>query len=261
LNMDFPGHTVLIGYEPRLDAFAGFDIRQHRIFTQGSPSVQININTIREALTIGLSIDHKSNDEIAVGFRGDNFLNYVLNAGLLHRHTVDADTVRLISSLGQIESQEDYLRKLIDYEETQEPIERKKVVSEVSRLSRNSNFREKVLRAYNRKCAITGIQLTLPEAAHILPVIAPESNDSVNNGILLSPTYHKAFDKGIIYIDENYFVQPNQVKLSRLKKIGLDGGLSYFMDTLGKVILPVNQSAWPNIDFIRKANSFRGIET
>ena len=57
------GPTVLIGYEPNLNCFAGFDIRKHRNFTAGSPSIQININTLHQALQDGLSFSTKGNDE------------------------------------------------------------------------------------------------------------------------------------------------------------------------------------------------------
>src|SRR5262249_18358184 len=43
--------TVLLGYEPTLRIFAGFDILRHRVFTSGSPSVQIDIEALRRAET------------------------------------------------------------------------------------------------------------------------------------------------------------------------------------------------------------------
>ncbi|MGI8989997.1 MAG: hypothetical protein ACR2I2_10480 [Bryobacteraceae bacterium] len=43
------GPTVLIGYEPNLRLFAGFDLNRHRTFTAGSPSVQIDVQELRRA--------------------------------------------------------------------------------------------------------------------------------------------------------------------------------------------------------------------
>src|SRR5881296_108688 len=48
LNPDGP--TLLIGYEPSTGMFAGFDVGLHRTFTSGSPSVQIDIGSLRQAL-------------------------------------------------------------------------------------------------------------------------------------------------------------------------------------------------------------------
>ncbi|MGH9427268.1 MAG: HNH endonuclease, partial [Terriglobia bacterium] len=69
LQVDSTGVTILIGYEPELQVFAGFDLRRHRTFTTGSPSIQIDIRTVRQALQDGLAFSRKSNDEIAVGIR------------------------------------------------------------------------------------------------------------------------------------------------------------------------------------------------
>jgi len=49
--------------------------------------------------------------------------------------------------------------------------------------------------------------LRLIEAAHILPVGAEGSTDLVTNGICLSPTYHRAFDRALIYLDESMKMQ------------------------------------------------------
>jgi putative restriction endonuclease len=55
--------------------------------------------------------------------------------------------------------------------------------------------------AYGNRCAVTRVQLRLVDAAHILPVGTTGSADHVRNGIALSPTYHRAFDAGLIYLD------------------------------------------------------------
>lgn len=259
LNTGSTNKTVLIGHEPQLDAFAGFDIAKHRNFTQGSPSVQINIRTIRKSLSCGIAFDKKSNDEIAVGFRYDNFINYIMHSDQLHEYGADEQTVDIIENLGQIEAQSEYQEIVTSYEQSEAPPERKKIVSEVSRLSRDSNFREKVLRAYGYKCAITGIQLSLPEASHILPVIAPESNDSVNNGLSLTPTYHRAFDKGIIYLDVDYSMKPNDSKLDKLSELNLGAGSTAFLSQLGEIILPADRHSWPSKELIETANEFRQI--
>ena len=75
----------------------------------------------------------------------------------------------------------------------------------------------------------------------------------------MAPTYHKAFDKGIVYLDVDYTMKPNQEKLGQLKDIGLDGGLTVFLSQLGKIILPVDKNSWPCEEFIKRANGFRQI--
>lgn len=79
LDLNPNGHTVLMGYYSDLRVFVGFDLSKHRNFAVGSPSVQINVDAIHQALQTGLSFHFKSNDEIAVGVRPDQFLSRNLN--------------------------------------------------------------------------------------------------------------------------------------------------------------------------------------
>ncbi|WP_130733204.1 HNH endonuclease [Flavobacterium sp. J27] len=69
-----------------------------------------------------------------------------------------------------------------------------------------SVFRQMVLANYATKCAITGIDI--PElllASHIVPWSKNEKERlNPENGICLSALYDKAFDKGIIGINQNY---------------------------------------------------------
>lgn len=69
-----------------------------------------------------------------------------------------------------------------------------------------SVFRQMVLANYSAKCAITGIDI--PElllASHIMPWSKSEEHRlNPENGICLSALYDKAYDKGIIGINNNY---------------------------------------------------------
>jgi len=67
-------------------------------------------------------------------------------------------------------------------------------------------FRQIVLANYNRRCAITGIDIPdLLFASHIIPWSKNEEHRlNPENGICLSALYDKAYDKGIIGINKNY---------------------------------------------------------
>ncbi|TIS95616.1 HNH endonuclease [Mesorhizobium sp.] len=77
-----------------------------------------------------------------------------------------------------------------------------------SRIVRDRIFRRIVLRAYDERCAITGLKLingggrAEVSAAHIRPV---EMNgpDVINNGIALSGTAHWMFDRGLISLSDD----------------------------------------------------------
>lgn len=200
-----------------------------------------------------MSFATKGNNEIAIGFRPDQFLAYALNAELLHTYGAEAKTVDLLTKAAALEP--------IGAEELERVAkDRQRVVATVSRLSRDSDFRRKVTIAYDRRCAVTRIQLRLIDAAHILPVGAKGSCDEVYNGICLSPTYHRAFDRSLIYLDENLNMQINPAQERELARLRLDGGLDDFKSYLGrKIHLPADKRQWPQPDLIREANGFRKI--
>lgn len=89
-------------------------------------------------------------------------------------------------------------------------------IREVKTRVNQSVFRQMVLANYTTKCAITGIDI--PElllASHIMPWSKNEEHRlNPENGICLSALYDKAFDKGIIGINQNYEV----ILSSSLKK-------------------------------------------
>jgi putative restriction endonuclease len=104
------------------------------------------------------------------------------------------------------------------------------------------------------------MQLRLVDAAHILPVQAEETIDDVRNGIALSPTYHRAFDGGLIYLDEDYVMKINTEQQFQLVTLKLDGGIKDLKHYLNKrIYLPPDKRQWPDITMIRKANRYRRI--
>lgn len=252
LSLNPAAPTVLIGYEPNLKVFAGFDLERHRTFTTGSPSVQIDMTALRQALQDGFAFHRKDNAEIAVAFRPDHFMAYTRNAGELHRLGRQARTLELLTRASALQA-------IPAPEIEQLTTDRRRIVETVSRLSRASNFREQVLNGYGHRCAVTRLQLRLVDAAHILPVAAPGSSDHIVNGIALSATYHRAFDCGLIYLDEQYVMHFNGEREAELHTLQLDAGLADFKASLGKIQLPADRRQWPDVRFVRKANRYRRV--
>lgn len=253
LSINPNGYTVLLGYHAENDMFAGFDIDKHRIFTQGSPSVQIDIEAICMAIGDGLAFSQKNNEEIAVGIRPDQFLNYVFNSVPLHEYGVDLPTYSLLLKAAQLEE----IRP-----QEMEPLaqERQRIVESVSRYARESSFRRQVMDAYGNRCAVTRAQLNLVDAAHIVPVKA-QGTDDVSNGIALSPTIHRAYDNSLIYLDTRYYMRLNEQKVDELRSQRLEGGLddlSGYLDS--QIHLPVNRADWPDLGLIGRANKLRRIK-
>jgi putative restriction endonuclease len=85
---------------------------------------------------------------------------------------------------------------------------RDRIALYTSRIARDRIFRQVVLRAYDERCAITGLKLingggrAEVQAAHIRSVEA-NGPDIVSNGIALSGTAHWMFDRGLISLGDD----------------------------------------------------------
>ncbi len=254
LRLNPNGPTLLLGYEAERHCFAGFDIRKHVTFTGRSPSVQIRIDVLDAAVEDGISFSaRKGNDEIAVGFRPDYFLLYALHSLLLHDQAIDPATIDLLGRAAKLQ--------LVEPAELERIApERQRVVSTIARLTRAADFRRRILDAYKSTCAITGVQLRLIDAAHILPVGAEGSTDATTNGLCLSATYHRAFDSALIYLDQAYFMRLNRRRAEELRSEGLAAGIEQITARLNqRIILPGDERRWPDLEMIRKANAYRNI--
>lgn len=252
------GYTVLMGYSPTQNVFAGFSLEKHKTFSVGSPSIQINLNALDTGLQDGFGFYTKDNSEIAIGVRPDLFIQYCLNAKELHE-TGNVEIVPLLTSSIENNTNEQIINEIERDIETL-PLERKLIVQKVQKLSRESKFRKIVLAAYDYRCAISRMQLKLLDAAHILPVASNISTDHVTNGLALNPTLHRAYDNSLIYIDEDFKMQINPNKRKELYDINQLDGIDYLEQFANRTIyLPQDRNQRPNIENIIQANHYRNI--
>lgn len=99
---------------------------------------------------------------------------------------------------------ENYARKVLRQIESETTEAREELL-----ILRSHIFRKAVLAVYNKQCAVSGLKIEsiretfLIDACHIIP-FAKIPDDTIRNGIALSPTFHRAFDTGLIAIDDDY---------------------------------------------------------
>ncbi len=247
------GLTLLLGWYPDLQVFGGFDLNHHINFSPGSNSVQISLASLQSANNYGWGFYTNQFQEISVAFRPAEFLNYALNSETLHREGPAA--INFLNRVSRLEP-------VSQTEIAQAPEPRRRIVEAISRLARATNFRDQVTSAYNNCCAITRMQMRLIDAAHILPVGAEGSTDHVTNGLCLSPTYHRAFDQGLIYLRPDYRMSFNPARIERLRSLNIVGGIEQIQHYIDQeIFLPANPDQRPSVDMIRRANAFRGIST
>ncbi|MET0241383.1 MAG: HNH endonuclease [Sphingobium sp.] len=126
---------------------------------------------------------------------------------------------------------------------------RERVATLVSRVIRDRVFRRIVLRAYDERCAVTGLKLingggrAEVEAAHIRPVEA-SGPDIVSNGIALSGTAHWMFDRGLIGLtdDLNILVSRQANDPYSIRSV---------INATGRALIPSREADRPHLQFVR----------
>ena len=140
------------------------------------------------------------------------------------------------------EPSEEYKRKII---ELKNQVDENAFQEEV--FIRGGLFKREIPKIYNNTCAITGLRIdaitniSMVDACHIVP-FSEGYDDTLTNGIALCPNLHRAFDRGLISISDNYevilnknFVESNSVY-----------NLSQFAGN--KITLPENSNFHPALE-------------
>lgn len=126
-----------------------------------------------------------------------------------------------------------------------------------SRVIRDRVFRSVVLRAYDSRCAVTGLRLingggrAEVEAAHIRPV-TERGPDIVGNGLALSGTVHWMFDRGLITIADDH-----EILVSR--QVNDPESVRGLINPTGRLLPPNRMGDHPHPHFMRwhRENCFK----
>jgi len=119
---------------------------------------------------------------------------------------------------------------------------------------RSSVFRKAILEVYDNQCSITGLKVadsknrSLVDACHITP-FAESYNDSIRNGLALSPTFHRAFDRGLIAISANYKVLVHP----KLKDFNPESGIRQYENH--EILLPDENRFHPSVKHLQEHRS------
>ncbi len=209
--------TLLLGWHDGYGVFVGWDIAKHSGQNSKSPSAQVKEDALANAHAHAFAIHRRQNNENAVAFRPEFFVEYALNADSLHKTGKAAEDLSLLNSLETITDNQ--IGAITNRE-------RKLVLSQIARKFRAYDFRRRVLGAYAHRCSACGVQLELIDAAHIIPVADPASTDETVNGIALCKIHHAALDRNLMSIDEKYKVEISDSQIERLADANLAGGLN-----------------------------------
>lgn len=162
-------------------------------------------------------------DKDLVEHLGDSLDRALYNLGLI-------DNISILSKVDTGKNNPDFNPSSLDDGRT-------KIAREIAARRGQAKFRNKLLKAYNNKCAITDCEvLNVLEAAHIIPYKG-ENTNHVQNGILFRSDIHTLFDLGFLGI--------NPTTLKTVVHDSLSD--SIYGQYIGKqIFLPVNKSERPS---------------
>jgi putative restriction endonuclease len=240
--------TVLLGWHDDTGVFAAWDIVAHDGQATASPSAQIKLATLEAAREKAFATQAKGN-EIVAAFRPIFISEYALSAATLHRTGQAQTDFQLLNQLDDVTDEQ--------IEEINNA-ERRTVIRTIASRYRAANFRDRVLTAYRHRCAFCGVQLSLLDAAHIVPVFASGSTDEINNGVALCKLHHFAYDSNLVSFNENYLIELSSQRVVDLRGRGEAGGLKEFKSNMFETVaLPERALAQPTAQIIRTSRRIR----
>lgn len=232
-----PGsRTLLGGWSDEFGVYSFWDPRRHSRSRSRSPSLQVTAETLDTASHVGIGTylrPAEMGQEVVAAVSPPSLLWYVERGLELHNAEEDA-----LSAVEMAEATPEEQRSFIDEAPTPQQQARRYDLVETMRAFRDAKFRPAVLQAYAYRCAICRCALKLIDAAHIVPVSFPESNDEVTNGLALCRLHHGAYDSGLLGIRSDYSIVTNNDAERRLEALRLTSGLADFKKRLPRLITP-----------------------
>jgi len=241
-----PGcRTLLGGWSDACGVYSFWDPRRHVRFSRRSPSLQVSLDTLETASSVGIATYLRPTQqavEVVVAVNSDSLLWYVQHGLPLHNSEIDAPAV-----VDLVDATPEEERNFLDESESEIEAARRYDLVETMRAYRDARFRPAVLRAYHHTCTVCGCALKLVDAAHIVPISHPHSTDEVTNGLALCRLHHAAYDNALLGVRSDFRVITNPDIEKRLGDLHLDMGLAQFKDGLPeRITLPSHPEVRPS---------------
>lgn len=130
-------------------------------------------------------------------------------------------------------------------------VRRAYVTSLTRRRLHQAGFRQRVIEAYQRMCAICRLKhAELLDAAHILPDVHPKGEPVVTNGIAMCKLHHAAFDQNIMGIRPDLVIEISTSVLAEIDGPMLVHGLQGFHGA--GLQIPRNSAQRPDAVFLEE---------
>lgn len=190
-----------------------FSLPFYHLATEGFWTVRTKAGT---ALNVHIKSINTLNDVVNYGCFADDLYTLlistesrdILKTALLDQYFPDTKSEYLKTKQGG------YIQNLQSYLLNEAPAGYALTVSDTDEeeaFIRGGLFKKLVPQVYNHTCCISGMRLvskhgfSMIDACHIIP-FSLSKDDKINNGLALCPNLHRAFDRGLISVNERLSV-------------------------------------------------------
>jgi putative restriction endonuclease len=231
-----PNHYWRLVFKPGMDIplTSSRSIRSPRALEESLEYAEIDLNLFH------LMCDPVSNQFLRESLV-EHYFPHAKSAGNIKYNIFDQIHEEIVA-----EQKVDYAQRMMNLEHTLKPEEYQEEV-----IMRSAVFRKDVLRFYNYTCTVSGLHITsihgaqLVDACHIVP-FSESRNDLISNGLCLSPNIHRAFDRHLVYIDDDF-------RFRIASNISEKESSHAIKPLEGKMIsLPEERKHWPAIENLRR---------
>nr|WP_293835534.1 HNH endonuclease [uncultured Arsenicibacter sp.] len=179
-----------------------------------------NAGSMRSLRNLTSAVDHAEIDTELAVILNDAHSRRVLRYAILKKYfpsetNIDLDTVgnhfEEVSHQIVNDPPETYIATIKKLKEQMSGSDAQRELFQQEIIIRGGAFKKEVPKLYGYRCCISGLKIdatfnvSMIDACHIVP-FAKSYNDTITNGIALCPNLHRAFDRGMISVDENFKV-------------------------------------------------------
>lgn len=184
----------------------------------GAEILLTSSSSVQSFGALNAAVEYAEIDEDLFRLLADPVSCEILRQELMSRYFPDAGKIvrpyTLIDDLQRqmLHDDPETYRKRIEEIERSNPEDE----AEEELLVRSALFKREIPRIYNYQCAISGMRVMtstntqisaqMVDACHIRP-FADFKDDTIGNGLSLSPNLHRAFDRGLITINDDFIVR------------------------------------------------------
>ena len=171
-------------------------------------------SSIRSFANLNVAIDYAVIDDVLLLLMKDQKSNLIFQQFLLDEY-FPSTKMNFNNSRGGLQKLLDNIEgKILNEDAAEYKKEMQYLIqrqNEEEIFLRGSIFKREIPKIYNNTCCISGmkiaaiISISMIDACHIVP-FSINYDDTISNGIALCPNLHRAFDRGLIGINENYRV-------------------------------------------------------